>query len=218
MTAAAFIVGAYLVGAIPFGLLIGLALGKDIRKEGSGNIGATNAGRILGRKWGFLCLLLDILKGLLPTVAARAFLIREPVDAAMLTPWILVAAATVIGHTFPIYLGFRGGKGVATTIGAALGLYPWLTIAMTAGLIAYGAGRFATGMVSVGSLLLAVAFPAAFFAYVAYSSKAQLTELWPLGVVSAALGLLIIVRHRSNIARLLSGEEHAVRNPKPDKS
>ncbi|MBI5864981.1 MAG: glycerol-3-phosphate acyltransferase [Planctomycetes bacterium] len=211
MTAAFLVVGAYLPGAVPFGLLIGLARGVDIRKAGSGNIGATNAGRVLGRKWGFLCLALDILKGLIPTLIARGALLHPPLTSEIMLQWVLVGAATVIGHTFPVYLGFRGGKGVATTIGAGLGFWPALSIPMIVALLVYGAVRYTSGVVSAGSIALAVALPIAFFAYCAIVPDAPLGVYWPLGAIAVALGLLIIIRHRSNIARLIRGEELAVK-------
>ncbi len=206
MTWIFLVLGAYLLGGIPFGLLIGLARGVDIRKQGSGNIGATNAGRILGRKWGLLCLTLDILKGLVPTVAASLLIVQQPIDAATLWKWIAVGVAAVLGHTFPVYLGFRGGKGVATTIGVAAGIYPVFTIAMAVALVGYAAVRFGTGLVALGSLMLAVMFPMAVFAY-AFLTGIPADVAWPLYVVSVGLGLLIIVRHRSNIAKLWKGEE-----------
>lgn len=199
--------GAYLLGAIPFGLLIGQARGVDIREHGSRNIGATNAGRVLGRKWGYLCLILDVLKGLAPALAARFVLLEEPVDSAMLLCWILVGVAAVLGHMLPVYLKFRGGKGVATTVGVALGIFPYYTVAMVAALVPYAIVRFATGMVSLGSLTIAVAFPVAFFVYVGFRQEVSLSVYWPLAAVAVLLGLMIIVRHRSNITRLLRGEE-----------
>ena len=202
-----FIVGAYLLGAIPFGLLIGLARGVDIRRHGSRNIGATNTGRVLGRKWGYLCLVLDILKGFVPTLTASFVLVEKPADATMLLQWILVGLAAVLGHTLPVYLKFRGGKGVATTVGVALGIFPYYTVAMVAALVLYAVVRFGTGWVSAGSLTIAVAFPAAFFVYVGVDSELSLSVFWPLAVVAVLLGLLIIIRHSSNIARLFRGEE-----------
>ena len=201
------IVGAYLLGSIPFGLLIGLARGVDIREHGSKNIGATNTGRVLGRSWGYLCLILDVLKGLVPTLAAALVLIEKPVDAGMLLHWILVGLAAVLGHTLPIYLKFRGGKGVATTVGVALGIFPYYTVAMIAALLLYAVVRFGTGLISAGSLTIAVAFPLAFFVYLGVDPDMSLEVFWPLAAVSVLLGLLIIVRHRGNIARLARGEE-----------
>lgn len=202
-----FVVGAYLLGSIPFGLLIGLARGVDIRQHGSRNIGATNAGRVLGRKWGYLCLILDLLKGFGPTLAASFVLVQDPVDAGMLLQWILVGLAAVLGHVMPIYLKFRGGKGVATTVGVALGIFPYYTLAMVVALTLYAVVRFGTGLVSAGSLTIAVAFPTAFLVYLRVDADMSLRVFWPLAVVSVLLGLLIILRHRANIARLARGEE-----------
>lgn len=208
-----FILGAYLLGAIPFGLLIGLARGVDIRERGSKNIGATNAGRVLGRKWGYLCLLLDILKGLGPTLAAAHVLVEEPVDASMLVRWILVGVAAVLGHVFPVYLRFRGGKGVATTIGVALGIFPYFTIAMAVALLGYALVRFSTGHVSAGSLTLAVLFPVAVATHIRVAPELTLAEYWPLLAVAVLLGLLIIIRHAGNIVRLLQGREQDLARP-----
>lgn len=207
MTVALFIIGAYLLGAVPFGLLIGLARGVDIRQHGSKNIGATNAGRVLGRGWGYLCLALDVLKGLIPTLAASLVLVSRPPNSAMLWSWIGVGLAAVLGHVFPIYLKFRGGKGVATTVGVALGIFPYYTIAMAAALLLYAVVRFGSGMVSLGSLTIAAAFPAAFFVLVRLDPELTVRDTWPLGSVAVLLGLLITLRHRENIIRMLRGEE-----------
>ncbi len=206
MTAAILILLAYLLGSIPFGLLIGFARGVDIRKVGSGNIGATNAGRQLGKVWGRLVLACDILKGLIPTLVAGSFLATDPPTAAGLGTWIAVAAAAVVGHIFPIYLGFRGGKGVATTIGVALGIWPYFTIPMVIALLAFAVLRFGTGKVSPGSLGLAVAFPLAVWGYLSWS-QTPMQAGWPALATSVVLGLLILIRHRTNIVRLWQGTE-----------
>ncbi len=213
MTAALlFIVGAYLLGAIPFGLLIGLARGVDVRTQGSRNIGATNVGRVLGKKWGYLVLLLDIAKGLAPALTA-SLLLPHRLDAMPAQLAILgVAVAAVLGHVFPIYLGFRGGKGVATTIGVAIGVWPYYTIAMATALVAYAIGRFTTGAVSVGSLALAGIFPIALLVALRIRGEAMAPH-WPLVAVAAALSLVIIVRHRENIQRLLAGREMKTGSP-----
>jgi glycerol-3-phosphate acyltransferase PlsY len=202
MLLAILITSAYLLGSVPFGLLIGLARGVDVRRQGSGNIGATNVGRVLGRPWGFLCLALDLLKGFAPAVVAGRLLASPEPDAAGLTGWLMVGIASVLGHTFPIYLGFRGGKGVATTIGVALGIYPYYTIPMLVALAVYAGVRFLTGFVSAGSLALAAVFPIAFGVMVAVQDDLRMRAVWPLQVVAIALALLIFMRHRSNIARL----------------
>lgn len=200
---------AYLLGAVPFGLLLGKARGVDIRQHGSRNIGATNAGRVLGRKWGLLCLTLDIVKGFLPTFAAY-WLIADKPDAATLVMWLVIALAAVLGHVFPVYLRFRGGKGVATTIGVALGIFPYLTVPMLATVLLYAAVRLPTGIVSLGSLAIAFGLPASFFAYTRLRDL-PMAEFWPLQVATILLGLIILVRHRENIGRLLKGTEQRVR-------
>ena len=181
-----------------------------MRKQGSRNIGATNVGRVLGRKWGYLCLALDILKGFAPTLAGTLLLRGDAADARRQMLLLGIALAAVLGHVFPLYLRFRGGKGVATTIGVALGIWPYYTVAMAAALAAYAIVRFALGVVSAGSIALAIVFPLAFFAYTRLSGI-TLAEHWALQAASVFLGLLIIVRHRENIRRLLRGQEIAVR-------
>jgi glycerol-3-phosphate acyltransferase PlsY len=210
-----FALAAYLLGAVPFGLLIGLALGKDVRKLGSGNIGATNVGRVVGRRWGHLCLLLDIAKGFLPTLAVGLTLVPDQPEVWQLAGWLAVGIAAVLGHTFPVWLGFRGGKGVATTIGVALGVFPYYTVPIAAALMAYFVVRVITGYVSPGSLALAVAFPIAFWVYVLADPRLTLERLWPLQAVAILLGLLIVIRHAGNIARLLQGKEQAVTGAAP---
>jgi glycerol-3-phosphate acyltransferase PlsY len=206
MLTGTLILVAYLVGAIPFGLLLGRLHGVDIRAHGSRNIGATNVGRVLGRKWGFLCLILDVLKGLLPVLLAGRLLVSSAETSPQLLAWLAVAFAAVLGHVFPVYLGFRGGKGVATTVGVALGIYPWFTLAMGAALIAYAAVRFATGLVSLGSLTIAVVFPVALLLTL-YAFEGDLRPFWPLLAAAILLSTLIVVRHVGNIRRLLRGEE-----------
>src|SRR5256885_8735346 len=120
---------AYFAGAIPFGLIIGKSKGIDPRKAGSGNIGATNVARLLGGKYFALVFSLDLLKSLLPMLAGyiilrRAHLTSDQLDSKLLLAWLLVGFAAIVGHMFPIYIGFQGGKGVATSAGLILGLCP----------------------------------------------------------------------------------------------
>jgi len=211
------VVAAYLIGAIPFGLLLGLARGVDVRQHGSGNIGATNVGRVLGRGWGKLCLALDILKGLLPTGAAGLLLREGEPDVGLLLRWLAVGLAAVLGHVFPIYLRFRGGKGVATTIGVALGVYPYYTVAMAVALGAYAAARLTSGVVSAGSLALAIVFPASLYVYL-WLAGCSLAQHWPLQAVAVLLGAIIIVRHIANVRRLLRGEEMRPTGTRPDRA
>lgn len=179
---------AYLVGCIPTGLLLTRRAGIDVRTVGSGNIGATNVTRAAGRRLGLLTLLGDALKGAVPTAVAVALGATDALVAS-------VAVATVVGHVFPITLGLRGGKGVATALGALLVLSPVVALAATV----LFAGLFgATRRVSVGSLGAAVATPVALV--LGHAPRAHV-----IGML--VVGLLILLRHRENIARLVEGTE-----------
>ena len=204
----------YLLGAMPFGLLAGLWLkGVDIRQHGSRNIGATNAMRVLGRPIGIGVHVLDIGKGFVASFAlARLFAAGHA--AAVPGLGIAYGTAAILGHVFPVYLKFRGGKGMATSLGAFLGL-AWLptVIAGAVWLVV----KIVTGYVSVASMTAVVAVPVA----MALLPPWRRPELILFGAVVA---LLVIVRHRSNIVRLLQGTESkagrkaknpqsAIRNP-----
>ncbi len=213
-----WLLGAYLVGSIPFGLLIGLAKGVDIREAGSGNVGATNAGRVLGRGWGIVCFLLDVGKGMGPTLSyglwtGLACLNPPSVEVAggsgdvtALMQWLAIAVAAVLGHVFSIWLKFKGGKGVATGLGVLLGFWPVLTIP---GIIA-GLGWVAmvkiTGYVSLGSVAAACSLPVlAIASALAWGRSIGQTIVYT--VVTLILALLITLRHRGNIQRLREGTE-----------
>jgi acyl phosphate:glycerol-3-phosphate acyltransferase len=208
------IVGAYLLGSVPFGLLIGKARGVDIRTLGSKNIGATNVGRVCGRPWGVLAFALDLLKGLGPTLTA-AMALANPTAAAPVAPAtrslcvLGVGMAAVLGHMFPVYLRFRGGKGVATTLGIALGVYPELTWAALAAFGVWVVVTFASRYVSLGSICAAVAFPLALVVSRA-RNQASLADDWPLVLCTTLLALMIIYRHRTNIKRLFNGTEQRI--------
>ena len=204
--------GAYLIGSIPVGFLVGRLRGIDVRSAGSRNIGATNVGRLLGRKYGILVFLLDVLKGLGPTAAAGWVLIGLDVEGQGAEParylcWLAVGAACVLGHNYPLYLRLRGGKGVATSLGVTLGVYPDLTYP---GLAAFGIWAVVVAIsryVSLGSIAAGIAFPALFALMAHYRGRALLAECWPLLAFSVSLGLLVVLRHRGNIGRLLAGTE-----------
>ena len=189
---------AYLLGAIPFGLLIARANGVDIRAVGSGNIGATNVFRAMGKGWGILAFSCDALKGFIsasvfPLLAKtlRAF------DGGAVLP-LVCACLAIAGHNWPVYLRFKGGKGVATSAGALIGLAP---MAAGAGLLTWALVFVATRYVSVASIAAAItAAGAAWFFY------AQTGILLP--VVLTALCGLVIGRHKSNIQRLIHGSEN----------
>jgi acyl phosphate:glycerol-3-phosphate acyltransferase len=194
---------AYLLGSVPFALLLGRLKGVDIRTLGSGNIGATNLSRALGRRWGIAAFVLDFLKGLLPVLAA-GWIARPGAPEGILADHARMACglAAIMGHIFPLWLRFRGGKGVATSFGALAGL-AW-PAALTAGalwLALYGITR----TVSIASLAAALVFPVAVI-FLFRSHPAEVSV--PMGALSVLVAGLILVRHRSNIRRLLTREEN----------
>ncbi|MEM9789130.1 MAG: glycerol-3-phosphate 1-O-acyltransferase PlsY [Planctomycetota bacterium] len=205
-----WLLAAYLCGSIPFGLLIGLSLGIDIRTRGSGNIGATNLGRVAGRQWGVLCFLLDLAKGLGPVLASG--LIAEPRAIgswpALLT-WRGVGMAAVLGHVWPVWLKFKGGKGVATGLGVVLGMWPWLTLAGVVGGLLWLVLTYRTGYVSVGSVAAAVSLPVTVAIGVAWGGEPAAVATVYLAV-SVVLAGLVVVRHRDNLKRLRAGTEGRV--------
>lgn len=182
----------YLIGAIPFGLVVGKVAGIDVRQHGSKNIGATNVSRTLGKKLGFLTLVLDVLKGLLPMAAASAILAEHPAVDLYVSG---CGIAAVCGHMFPVYLGFKGGKGVATGLGVFLYFSPFAIFISL--LIFIGAVAF-TGFVSAGSLLAS-----GFFPLWLYFLGADRVVIIAAGIVA----VLIWFKHHENIRRLLRGEE-----------
>ncbi len=183
---------AYLVGAIPFGLLLSRGSGVDIRRQGSRNIGATNVARLLGKKLGILTLLLDVLKGFLPIWLAGLFIAPGPQHNLVVG---LCGAAAVLGHMFPVYLGFRGGKGVATGLGVFLYLEP---LAVLYSLLVFVTAVFLSGFVSLGSLLASLTFPLWLLLLGAPAWTVRL---------AAFVVLMIWIKHHENIRRLLGGTE-----------
>lgn len=189
--ALAFVTGAYLIGAIPFGLLYSLYVEReDLRTEGSGNIGATNVLRNFGWAPGIFTLLLDAAKGALPSYLALRFFPDDPLI------WILVGAAAIVGHIFPVYLGFDGGKGVATSAGVFGVLLP---IPLIVGLTGFGVMVGLTRYMSVGSLTGALLLPASGCYLYGYEH--------PVVVGAWVLAAVVYWRHRENIRRLVRGEE-----------
>jgi glycerol-3-phosphate acyltransferase PlsY len=178
----------YFVGAIPMGLVVARARGVDLRAVGSGNIGATNAVRALGGVFGGLVFALDAAKALVPTLLASG----HPGDPdGAVTLGAATAAAAITGHIFPIYLRFRGGKGVACAVGAFLALDPWLAVS---GLLLYGEGLWLTRTSAVGSLMATTSMTAGLFL------AGRPAPLQALGAWACAL---IFLRHRSNIRDLV---------------
>ena len=212
---------AFLVGGIPFGVILTAARGIDIRTVASGNIGATNVARALGRKWGYFCFLLDVLKGAVPTAAMGLLLARWQLNDSPVgfLAWALVGSAAVLGHVFPVYLKFKGGKGVATSSGVALAIWPFYTIPALLGLFAWLLVTLTSRTVSAGSLAACLTFLISYLAGFWIFDQPRwiippwsLQSQWPLLVAACLLPVLIIVRHRSNITRLLTGQEHRIKS------
>lgn len=195
------IILSYFVGAIPIGYIFSRVLkGIDIRKYGSGNIGATNVFRVVSPPAGLVVLLLDMLKGLLPVVILGDML--SGYDPVFIR--ILLGITAVCGHNWTIFLQFKGGKGIATTAGVLLGLsikVHSLGIIALLCLLIWMAVVWTTGYVSLGSILAACAFP---ILMLVFGQPVKLV------LFAAALGLFAIYRHKSNIYKLLRGEEHKI--------
>ncbi len=203
------IIIAYFVGSIPFGFIFANLKGIDIRTIGSGNIGATNLARALGKKWGYLCFVLDVLKGLLPSLAASLILPASP-KTWQLFAALAVAVAAVLGHIFPIFLKFKGGKGVSTSLGAALGFWPYYTICAALAFLIWIIVVLISRYVSLASIIAAIIFPVFLSISIFIVPAWKFNELWPLFIIAVALPLLVIIRHRSNIQRLLAGIENKI--------
>ena len=180
---------AYLIGSIPTGLLLGKAYGIDVRKEGSGNIGATNLYRTVGRKVGIITLIGDCLKGLLP-VAVVSYSSLPPGTAA----WVGLAA--FCGHVFSVFLKFKGGKGVATALGVFIALAP---LAVAIAIAIFAVCMFLWRYVSLGSISAAIAMPVAVY---------FLGGTGTVTTVTGIIAVIVIARHHENIGRLLSGTEN----------
>ncbi|MBX0310598.1 MAG: glycerol-3-phosphate 1-O-acyltransferase PlsY [Sulfurihydrogenibium sp.] len=183
-----YLIITYLLGSIPFGLIISKLFGKDIRKEGSGNIGATNVTRVLGKKAGLLVLILDMLKGFLPIYIAKSIF-----DIKLVS---LLAIASVIGHCFSIFLKFKGGKGVATAIGVLLALSSktalivvmfWLGVFLVSGYVSLASMLSA----SISWVIINFIENNIYYTYAAF-----------------IIGLIIILKHKDNLDRLLKGTEY----------
>lgn len=201
---AVLLISAYLIGAFPSSVVLGRAFrGIDVRQHGSGNAGATNAWRVLGRNIGIAVLVLDVAKGSI-AVALLPRLAWQPLPLALSTAALVLGATAVIGHVFPVYIGFRGGKGVATAAGVLVALAP---IPCLIGLGAFGLAVIASGWVSLGSLFGAWAVPLATVLHLGTAPFS--TGFIALTVVIA---LFITYTHRGNIRRLLSGTERRFPN------
>ncbi|MBX2825213.1 MAG: glycerol-3-phosphate 1-O-acyltransferase PlsY [Gammaproteobacteria bacterium] len=195
---------AFLIGGIPFGYIAGKLNGIDVRNEGSGNIGATNVFRVVGKGWGLGVFALDFLKAFLPLLIYRQTFVAGyslPVEGDL---FLLVAGVlTVVGHNYSPYLGFKGGKGMATSAGFLAGLIPWsLLVCFSAWLVVFLSTRY----VSLASIIAGIALPIG--TWIFYPSQ------WWLFAASLFLGVMSVWRHRSNIQKLRAGTEHRFGKPK----
>ncbi len=201
------LIASYLLGAVPCSFLIARARGVDIRRVGSGNVGATNVFRSVGKGWGILAFTLDAMKGAAPALGMIPALtaIGGP---ALPHDWQLgFGVMAVAGHNWPVFLGFKGGKGVATSAGMLLAVAPAAVgIGLLVWMLIFAASRY----VSLASIGAAVAVPAA--AWLLYACGGSVRP-----VVLTVLGLLTVWRHRANIGRLRAGTEHRFGTPRPPK-
>jgi glycerol-3-phosphate acyltransferase PlsY len=188
--------GAYVLGSIPTGLIIASRRGVDIRTVGSGNIGATNVARALGKRWAVFVLVVDALKGFAPVFVAERLALRAPTAATPSSLVAVVGLCAIVGHMFTIFLRGQGGKGVATSLGVAMALSPPLAFLSLA---VYASTYAATRLSSLGSILGMWAFPCLALTFVPIPA--------PYLMLSLASALLVTWRHRSNLRRLIHGKE-----------
>jgi glycerol-3-phosphate acyltransferase PlsY len=188
----------YIAGATPFGYLAGKMKGIDIREHGSKNIGSTNVVRVLGKGIGYPVFALDVIKGVLPVLLARIY--ANDVQPEGLVP-ALTSIATILGHNYTFWLGFKGGKGIATSAGALLPIMPvTILTAVTLWAITFLTTRY----VSLGSIIAAITLPTSFLLQGLVTGHWQ----WPLFGLAALVGGLAVFKHRANIERLLNGTEN----------
>ena len=214
---------AFLAGSIPFGLLIAKSKGVNIREHGSGNIGATNVLRVVGKPYGIACLVLDLLKGLIPSILGISLCTyageSNPMTGHALEPYaigleqskaqilqIITALAAILGHNYSPWIGFKGGKGIATSGGALIALMPAAVLILIA---IWAILFFTTKYVSIASIGAAICLPIVMLFGSWYHDKlADGTWNKPLFVFCIIIALLAVWRHRSNIKALMDGSEH----------
>jgi glycerol-3-phosphate acyltransferase PlsY len=191
---------AYLVGAIPSAVWVGRTFyGIDVREYGSGNAGATNTFRVLGKKPGIAVLIMDILKGFLAVKIAYLVGDYEPQSPEFIDFELALAVCGLMGHIFPVYVGFRGGKGVATMLGILIGVHPEAALfCALVFVVSFTISRF----VSLSSMLAGITFPVVIMVF--YSTNSS------INIFSLAVAIMILVTHQRNIERLLAGEESKV--------
>jgi len=228
------ILATYLLGGVPFGLLIGLAKGVDIRQHGSKNIGSANAGRTLGRKFGVLTFVLDFAKGFGPVLISgfvMGTIARQDIEPGRACLWLAFGVAAFIGHLVSPWLKFKGGKGVATGFGVVVGVFPMLTLPALAAILTWLVGVRLTRYIGLSSCLAAVSLPVFLLVLVPVSraiglfvprermpgaalADVPVWNLWPFAVLALLIAVSVVWRHRPNIARMLDGTEPKVKTKK----
>lgn len=192
---------AYLVGSIPSAVWVGRTFYNiDVREYGSGNAGATNTFRVLGKKPGIVVLIMDVLKGFLAVKLAFLMGDYDSQSPEFIDFELALAVCGLLGHIFPVFVGFRGGKGVATMLGILIGIHPQAAIICAS---AFLITLFLTGYVSLSSMVSSIVFPVVIMVF--YSTNSS------INIFSLAVAILVLVTHQRNIERILSNEESRVK-------
>jgi glycerol-3-phosphate acyltransferase PlsY len=210
LTCAIAVLAAYIAGSLPFGFWISKCLGVDIRNQGSGNIGATNVLRTLGRKVGITVLILDISKGFLPVLIGSRIIFKQLPDSMldrediMGTIYVLLAIGTILGHNYTFWLGFKGGKGIATSAGAIMSFLPEVLMGST---LVWILIFFLSRYVAIASIAAAFSIPILTASLDHNYLFPDLNSSWPVISFGIIAAIMAVWRHRSNIQRLIKGEE-----------
>lgn len=207
---ATLVLASYIVGSLPFGFWISKSLGVDIRNQGSGNIGATNVLRTLGRKVGITVLILDISKGFLPVLIGSIIIFNQLPDSMLNkeeikgTIYVLLAIGAILGHNYTFWLGFKGGKGIATSAGAIM---PFLPEVLIGSLFVWILFFFLSRYVAIASIAAAFSIPILTVSLDHNYLFPKINSSWPVISFGIIASIMAIWRHRSNIQRLIKGEE-----------
>ncbi len=207
---ATLVLASYIVGSLPFGFWISKSLGVDIRNQGSGNIGATNVLRTLGRKVGITVLILDISKGFLPVLIGSIIIFNQLPDSMLNkeeikgTIYVLLAIGAILGHNYTFWLGFKGGKGIATSAGAIM---PFLPEVLIGSLFVWILFYFLSRYVAIASIAAAFSIPILTVSLDHNYLFPEINSSWPVISFGIIASIMAIWRHRSNIQRLIKGEE-----------